>query len=109
MLGLGTDQPMTPLHLHADGGALPAPALITSGDFISSKNDAAAGFSGIVAGASAGNHISSRERARGTVDAPEAVAEDEKASDSNPANALLRSTSSLTYKRDVEPVDPAYS
>jgi hypothetical protein len=184
-IGLGTDQPLTPLHLHVGGGAQPASALVTSDDFMISKNAAAAGFSGTVAGHPAGARMVFKgTRARGTVDTPAAVEDGDEvisllgaiydgsavrataqisltadgtstegaapqrisfwtgqttgrtermridsagqayfqgvgttasganavlAAGSSPANALLRSTSSLAWKKDVEPVDPAYS
>lgn len=74
-IGMGTTAPATPFELHVDGGAS-ASSLISSDDFVISKESGPAAFAGIVAatGASA-RMVFKGTRSRGTLASPAIVAE----------------------------------
>lgn len=73
-IGLNTAAPAAPLHLHIDGAAT-ASSLISSDDFILSKESGASGLAGVIASPTAGHRIVFKgTKARGTLAAPTAAA-----------------------------------
>jgi hypothetical protein len=73
-VGVNTNMPAAPLELHVDGTATTAD-LISSDDFVLSKESGPASFAGIVANASAASRMVFKgTKARGTLTAPTAAA-----------------------------------
>ncbi|MEZ5895363.1 MAG: DUF2793 domain-containing protein [Parvularculaceae bacterium] len=73
-IGFGASAPAAPLELHVDGAAT-SPALISSDDFILTKQSTASAFAGILASDSGAGvrMVFKGTRARGTLDAPQIV------------------------------------
>jgi hypothetical protein len=74
-IGINTTQPVSTLELHADGSTPTASGLVSTSDFVISKESAAASFSGVVANGSSAfsRMVFGGVRARGTLASPAAA------------------------------------